>query len=116
MIRFWKNVKVQMTSWLSDITNGIGRIFTKELCIARADGSSVCLDANELEAIKNGRLTLPTLPVIPDPTLDPVPPTPTTTAPVTCELPTVLNTTSNSCETPEPITPPTDPVTPPVTP
>ncbi len=83
---FFNNLFAKITAWLADAGNGVAKIFTGELdtsklCVKKSNGTNVCIDGNQLDALlqnsngsvvnNNGGNSNP-----------PPPPAPDTTAPV----------------------------------
>ena len=67
--------KDALVAWLGDETNGIGKLFagevhTKQLCVAKSDGSEVCITGDELASVLAGsnqqsvQISAPTPPTI----------------------------------------------------
>ncbi|OGI95665.1 hypothetical protein A2917_01120 [Candidatus Nomurabacteria bacterium RIFCSPLOWO2_01_FULL_42_17] len=53
---FFDNVYAKITAWMGEVGNGIGdffanRVHTKELCVAKSDGTEFCANGDELEAM-----------------------------------------------------------------
>ncbi len=74
----------RLVAWLGNAGNHITRIFTGEVCLTDPDGSSECLNKNELHQLKtllnNPNTTITSTPVTPDPVIVvPVDTTPTDT-------------------------------------
>ncbi|MFA6300771.1 MAG: tail fiber domain-containing protein [Candidatus Paceibacterota bacterium] len=127
-----------MGTWLADATNGIGdffanRVHTKELCVAKADGTEFCANGDTLEAMvgAGGGSVVPITPACVAPQVlvdnvcvDPAPEVPVCTAPQilvdgactdpapvvpTCVAPQVL--VNNVCADPAPADPAPEPPT-----
>ena len=59
VIVFFNNVFTKTKTWMADATNGIGdffanRVRTKELCVAKADGTEFCANGDQLQAMAGG--------------------------------------------------------------
>jgi hypothetical protein len=86
---FFDNVYTKVGVWMGDVGNNIGdffanRIHTKELCVAKSDGTEFCANGDQLESAmvsnnSNTPISTPDListPIsdpIPDPILEPAP-------------------------------------------
>ncbi len=81
---FFANIFSKVDNWMADRANGIGDFFadkvhTKQICVAKADGTEFCADGDQLQAMAGGSGTPPA----PTPTPAPVPaPSSDTTPPV----------------------------------
>jgi len=63
---FWGNLSTKVSAWFADVENGIGdffanRVHTKEICVAKADGTEFCADGDKLEAMVGGNGNPPLL-------------------------------------------------------
>ena len=59
---FFSNLFAKLVQWFADATNGIGKFFagevhTKEMCVAKSDGTEACLNGDELAALMAGQTT-----------------------------------------------------------
>jgi hypothetical protein len=57
---FFRNIFAKMTKWFADATNGITeffakRVHTEEICVAKSDGTEVCITGDQLEDILSGQ-------------------------------------------------------------
>jgi hypothetical protein len=79
---FFNNVFAKVTTWMGEAGNGIGdffanRVHTKELCVAKSDGTEFCANGDQLEAMvsndSNNSISTPDPISTPTPEPTPVP-------------------------------------------
>lgn len=100
---FFKNVENKLVAWFADAGNGIGDLFankihTKEICVAKSDGTEYCMNGDQLQSLSSGSgSTPPQTPQIPPPTTDITKTTtPTTTTTTTTDSTTTSGGTDSS--------------------
>ncbi|MBX9765600.1 tail fiber domain-containing protein, partial [Patescibacteria group bacterium] len=98
-VAFFNTLFEKVTQWLADATNGIGKLFadevhTKQICVAKSDGTEFCADGDTLAALAASAGGSPTPPSAPEPTPEPEPepmpeptPEPESTPPASEETP-----------------------------